>query len=187
MAHKDAAACGVRGMKLNETFPVIKRSPRTLNMGFTLPSPFMLMGGVALAFGITTIMFWNLYRGAVNDYANFKASVEQAQEQIRLDNERKLAELLDLNKRSTDGWNTALLQLSKRSPIRVQPVRCPSVLPSVPGATSSFDESAAKPLVSPDGSITVEQCEVAANNAAADAAQVVWLQHWIRGAREATK
>ncbi len=155
--------------------------------GFFIPSPMMFLGGAAIVMGITTILFYNLYRGAVNDYANFKASVEQAQEQIRIENERKIAELTELNRQSKAGWDDALAALSKRPPIRVQPVRCPSSMPTVSFAPTGTDGPAKEPQPDPARYITIEQCEAIANNAIEDALKVVSLQDWIRKAREATK
>lgn len=154
--------------------------------GFIIPSPSMLMGGAILALSITTFLFWNLYRSTANDFANYRAQVETINEQIRVDTERKLAELADLQQRTEQNWRIALDALKSR-PIRVRNNCGSGALPTVPNAAG---EIAGPPIeLRPDstGSITVEQCEQVANNAANDAAQVIHLQSWILQQHEATK
>lgn len=59
--------------------------------GFILPSPFILMGGVALAFGISTILFFNLWRASANELSSYIAKVEAANAQVAAENEALLA------------------------------------------------------------------------------------------------
>lgn len=147
--------------------------------GFIIPSPTMLMGGAILALSITTFLFWNLYRSTANDYANYKATVEAVNEQIRVDTERKLAELAELQWRTEQNWRTALDALKSR-PIRVR---------------NNCSTGEVSPVSNPNGTnetsiervISTGECEAVANNAVFDAAQVLHLQAWIQRQHEVTK
>ena len=150
--------------------------------GFVMPSPLMLVGGVALAFGISTLLFWRLYNGAIDDLATYRAQVEAAQEQVRLENERKHQELMAVNVRLESGWSNALDELRARPAlIRVRPNSCPGAVPSVPTPTAVPNEAA------PVDTISAEQCAAFLHDGIQDAAQVMWLQDWIKQAVEATK
>ena len=155
--------------------------------GFILPSPMMLMAGVSLALGLSTFMFYRLYQGAVDDYANFKSTVEAHQEQIRIDNDRKLAAAAHVNATAQAGWKSAVAELDKHKRIRVQPVRCPGAMPALSTAAVGLNVTSQELRSDTAVSITVEQCETVANNASYDAAQVVHLQSWITNQVEAMK
>ena len=181
MGRETATSCGVRSVN----YPAKLIRP---NRGFILPSPLMLVGGVALAFGITTLMFWRLYSGTLSEYQTFRAGVEQAQEQIEIDNRRKLDRMAEAHERSKQGWESALAVLAaKRSAahIRVQPDSDKGRVSSIPAAPGK--SNAATPELRPDPSISVAECEVRVNNAVQDAAQVVHLQAFIIKQREASK
>ena len=155
--------------------------------GFILPNPyFLLAAGIAIAvsFGLG---YWRGWQSGMENYYEFKADVEQAQESIRLDTERKMAAALQINERATAGWKSALVELDRAGRIRVQPVRCPAIMPTVPAATSRTDGPAVEYRPDPLDSITIEQCEIRVNNAVRDAVQVVHLQDFINRMHEATK
>ena len=148
--------------------------------GFIIPSPTMLMGGAILALSITTFLFWNLYRSTANEYATYKAEVEAINEQIRVDTERKLAELADLQQRTEQNWRVALDALKSR-PIRVRNDGCKGEMPSISVTPTGTNEAPAQLVIS------TGECEAVANNAVFDAAQVLHLQAFIRKQHEVTK
>ena len=145
----------------------------------------MLRAGVSLALGLSTIMFYRLYQGAIDDYANFKSSVATQMEALRIENEAKLAAMGAVQRRTEDGWREALDALRKRGGIRVLPARCPGVVPAVPITTERLNEAPTEPR--PDTEISVAECEGRVNNAVQDATHVVWLQHWIQQQHDVTK
>jgi hypothetical protein len=157
--------------------------------GFVFPplllSPTGIMGMAIAVLLLTNFITYSLYKSEVAAYAQFKADVLTQQEQIRIENERKLAKLSDLNKQATEGWKSALDALGKRGPIRVQPTRCPGVMPAISVAPRAADAATKEPAA--DRTVTVEACELIANNAVIDTVQLVMLQEWILKAREATK
>jgi hypothetical protein len=151
---------------------------------FTPLSP--LTTGLAVAIAallLTNFITYSLYKSEVAEYAQFKAEILTQQEQIRIDNERKLAKLADINHQAVIGWKSALDALGKRGSIRVQPVCRQGSLPTVPAATSRVADAPKEPAAD----ITVAQCESIANNAVEDTLKLVMLQEWIHKAREATK
>jgi hypothetical protein len=152
--------------------------------GFILPNPyFLLAAGITLAvsFGAG---YWRGWSSGMEKYYAFKSDVETQQEAVRMENDRKLAAMAVVQRRTEDGWRTAIDEL-QRNRIRVQPVRCPGVMPTIPAAVERPD---AAPVESGLGStISVTECEGRVNNAANDAAHVIWLQHWIKQQHEASK
>ena len=153
--------------------------------GFILPSPFLAMSGVALAFGISTIMFWRLYAATNNEYQAFRANVEQAQKQIEDDNRRTMARLAEEFKKTEQGWKRTI-DLVNRSPrIRVQ--SCSNQGGMSPVSTATRLSPSAPTQLRFDPGISVAECEKRVNNAVQDAAQVVHLQSWILNTREASK
>jgi hypothetical protein len=155
-----------------------------------LPNPyFLLAAGIAIAvsFGLG---YWRGWSSGMENYYEFKGRVEAANEQVKDENERKLADATAVAKRATDGWETALRELDQRGRvIRVQPARCPKV-PAVPNAGGQAHVAAEERAADPAGNetaISVEQCETVANNAVEDAAKVLWLQDFIVKQHEATK
>ena len=181
MGRETATSCGVRSVN----YPAKLIRP---NRGFILPSPLMLVGGVALAFGITTLMFWRLYSGTLSEYQTFRAGVEQAQEQNEIEYRRKLDRMAEEYARTQESWQSALAVLAaKRSAahIRVQPDSDKGRVSAVSITAGKSD--AATPELLADPSISVAECEVRVNNAVQDAAQVVHLQDFIVKQREASK
>ena len=152
--------------------------------GFVLPSPLLIVTLIAIALGAMAAIFWSLYQGALDDYREFKISVEVQQENIRIANEHKLALSEARTAEADAGWKAALALLGKRGPIRVRPDICPGTVPTVPVAAARVDEAAPELRSDPVVSITVEQCEARVNAAVVDAAQVTWLQHWIKQQHE---
>lgn len=151
-----------------------------------LPNPyFLLAAGIAIAvsFGAG---YWRGWSSGMEKYYEFEGRVKAENEQIRIDNERKLAAMGLVQRRTEDGWRTALAEL-QRNRIRVQPIRCQGAVPGVPAPAGRPDEAAAELRPDPAISITVDQCEARVNAAANDAAQVVWIQQWIKDRHEASK
>jgi hypothetical protein len=137
---------------------------------------------IAAVCAVTAVLFFNLYQGKVDEFANYKSAVESAQEQVRLENERKVADLVAVNTRLDAGWSDALDDLRSVSAIRVRKPNCSTgALPDVPAAPSEPDAATA------EREIGAEQCEAIANNAVTDAAHVMWLQHFINEQHKATK
>lgn len=155
----------------------------TNQRGFINPlllNPWAL-AAMAASLAIYSFYLYNKgYNNGYQHYIEFRANVEAEQEQIRIDTERKLKQLADLQKRTEDNWRIALDSLRNR-PIRVQPGRCSGTLPAVSAATGAADAATAQLIIS------TGECEAIANNAVIDAAQVIHLQHWINMQREASK
>ena len=160
--------------------------------GFILPSPMLLVGGVAVIFGITTLMFARMYQGAVNDYANYKASVVAQMEQVRIDNEITLAEAHAAVKRNADGWATARADLARSSgSFRVRSdcdkgaVRPATAAGQV--ADGAAEKSATGATAPAPTEFSIPEAESIIHDAANDAGQVIWLQDYINGIQKAYK
>lgn len=109
--------------------------------GFILPSPLMLVGGAALAFGITTLMFWNLYQGALNDFATYRARTEAQAEAIEAENQRILAEAKQNGAAVKAGYDNALglLARSYNSRLNGLSASCGSSMPRFTFPTGRVD------------------------------------------------
>ncbi len=141
--------------------------------GFVIPSPFMLMSGAALAFGITTIMFWRLYAATSADYSEFRARVEAEQEQIDRDHKRRITELTEINASLSTQYRLDLADLRNR-PVRVLTNCDKGTVSSAPVTIERVDGTPKESVV-----ITSQQCESVANDATADALKVIALQDYI--------
>lgn len=142
--------------------------------------------GAIAVLAVLAILFYNLYRGAVNDLATYRAEVEAAQEQVRLDNERKINELVAVNVRLESGWNDAVRALRDRPTIRVRPNSCPRTVPAVPANAGEPTQLPVEESRS-GAEVSVAECETRLNVAIEDAAVIEWMKHWEASAHEATK
>jgi hypothetical protein len=130
-----------------------------------------------------------LYKDAVNECAKFRANVEQAQEQSRLDSERREIEYRDISQQSSDAWAAALAYSRSHPVVRVLPrPDCNK------GTSTSVSVTGLKPTqetaqfgLGREVVIAVEECQQRLENAAVDAAQVITLIEWIRKTHEASK
>jgi hypothetical protein len=115
--------------------------------------------------------------------------VEQAQEQNRLESERREVEYRDISQQSSDAWAAALAYSRRHPVVRVLPrPDCDSGKgTSVSTAIEGLDVGTAQRGLGQEVVIAVEQCEARLNNAAIDAAQVITLIDWIRKTHEASK
>lgn len=185
MARQDAEVGGVRGVIIPPK--IISNNQR----GYILPSPTMLLGGVAVALGISTMLFLNLYKGALNDFANFRASVEAINAQIAQDNAAKLITAIKERDANANGWLAATADLDKRPVIRVQSdCGARQMRGTAPASTSTHApaaESAPSPQPDAPTEISVTEAESTINRGLKDSAQVLWLQDYILGQQEAYK
>ena len=115
-------------------------------------------------------------------YYAFKADVESAQEQIRIDNEAKLKAMANVAGHAAEGWNAALRELDRIGRVvRVQPRRCEGILPTDPTAPPGIDATAETRTIS------AEQCEAYLTDGIHDAAQLLHLQKFLIDQHEASK
>ena len=160
--------------------------------GFILPSPYMLLAAgiaIAVSFGLG---YWKGYGNGISKYYEFKANVEQAQESLRIEHERRVLEMGRINTEALSRWKQAAADLDalrSRGPIiRVQPAKCPggavSAIPQpATGASATAEESRPDPALT----LTVEQCEARINVAIDDAVRFMHLQAWVLKQVEASK
>lgn len=138
---------------------------------------------IAIAsFAVAALMTY-LYQGEVTDHAEYRASIEAAQQQIQADNAARIAAAEQINIDTATGWAAAMASL--RAGGHVSRLRKPAdhrpTLPTVPDAAGQLDAatedggSGAATLAA-----AVAVCERLEADAAQDAAQLIWLQHWIR-------
>ena len=151
--------------------------------GFVLPSPTMLMAAVIIALSISNVVFVTLYRSIVNEYSNFKSTVEKESELLRLDNERKLAEINAVTRQVESDYAKARAALAAGP--RVVRVRSAcsgtGILPTLTSPAQGLDATAETRTIDP------AQCETYLNAGIADATQLIWLQKFILDAHEASK
>lgn len=150
-----------------------------------------LYGGIALvlAFSHTYVYFFGKNEG-LKRYYEFKADVEEQQEQIRLDNERKLKEARDAAQLANDGWQAAADYWKRNPVVRVLPGRCDSTASlKATGTVEGLDANAGTRLPDPTGNATVEvsvdRCEELIGKGVKDAAHVLHLQQYVNGLCEA--
>lgn len=160
------------------------------NRGFILPLPSMLMGGLVIALTLISVLFYNLYLGAIDDFSTYRASVEVVQDQIKLDNDRKLAAALETNQRAAAGWRSTLDELSKRpAVIRVRVKDCGAgtatqTTPTATGVDAATAESQSSTESSNATEVSGTEAETIIGRGIRDAAQVLWLQDYILGQQE---
>lgn len=148
--------------------------------GFILPNPYMIMGAAAVVVVAFGLGYWKGWSSGMENYYEFKSQVEAANEQIRIDTEKKLDELAELQRVTEANWRIALDTLRNR-PIRVRNNCGTGEMPSIPTPTGRPDEAPAQLVIS------TGECETVANNAVFDAAQVLHLQAFIKQQHEVTK
>ena len=157
----------------------------TSQRGFVLPSPTLIMAGVIIGLSISNLLFFNLYRGVADEYSAFKSTVETQSEALRLDNERKLQELAEVNrqveKQYLDG-RRRLADLGRT--VRVQANRCEGTMPTLSIPAQGTAGAGLKQPPRADIQLTVEQCEQVANDAVIDAMTLNALQQWVREVSE---
>lgn len=148
--------------------------------GFLLPMglPWMILGGTALAFGISTLMFWNLYRGAVNDYATYKAEIEAVNETLRVEHRRESARAEQATEDLRAGYTAAIVYLTDDYNSRLKrlsPRNSGGVLPADTCPARGADETA------PDDRLAAyENAALKLEAEAAETtAQLVYLQDWV--------
>lgn len=137
---------------------------------------------------VSNAFFIERWRAANERYANFKSSVEMAQKQAEAEALRKEEEYRRVNQEVVAGWSAAVDWYRKHPRIvrvRVRDNR-PAQVPAISAPAASDDEVATEPRFD-TGGITAIECEERLNNAILDAAQVIWLQEWIRQQREVAK
>jgi hypothetical protein len=149
-----------------------------------LPSPYMLLAAgiaIAVSFGLG---YWKGYGNGISKYFEFKANVEQAQETLRLEHERRVTEMARINREAVEGWQQAAADLDalrKRGPIiRVLPGQCPpSLVSDIPKPSAGTDGPAKESGPDPALTLTVEQCEARINIAIDDTVRFTHLQAWV--------
>lgn len=159
--------------------------------GFILPSPLMLVGGVALAFGISTLMFWRLYAATNAEYQTFRATVVAQQEAFESAQNRRLVAMAKENERNAKGWTAANAALARRPPVRVQSDCGARGLSSPASPGLRLDAAATQSGVGSTGAtspeVSVSQAEQIIEKGVKDAARVLWLQDYIESMREQYK
>jgi hypothetical protein len=168
-----------------ETYPVVKRQ-----RGFILPSPTLIASGAAIMFGIAAMMFFNLYKGALNDFAVFRAQVEATNNAIAAENARRVAEAIASRDANAAGLAAARVELGKRPPvIRVQSDCGARIMQAAPAARQVADAGASERTPSPAApettTLSVAEAETAIGRGIDDAITVYWLQDYIEGQRDA--
>jgi hypothetical protein len=143
----------------------------------------MLMAAVIIGLSISNLLFFQLYRGTANEYAQFSADVSAAQEAIRLDNERKLQALAETNRQVADDYAKARAALAAGPRVvRVRDTCSGSGILPTPAAPASGLDATAETRT-----ITAEQCEAYLADGLADAQQLTFLQQWAIKTHEASK
>lgn len=156
--------------------------------GFVLPSPMMLLGGVALAFSLSTLMFYRLYQGAVDDFAHFQAAVEAEQNALKAENDARHAAMVAAAANLARGWDDALRNSrSKPSSVRVQSDCGAREMQALPAPPRKPDGSPAELRLNAERTITTSECETRLNKSFEASAQVLWLQQWAKDQHNASK
>ena len=158
--------------------------------GFALTSPTMLLFAIVTALAMSNAAFVYLYRSAVDDLSSFKSTVEKEGELLRIENERKLQEVAEVNRQVNDDYAKARAALAGRP--RVVRVResCSGtgILPTVSsnaGITANLPVE--EPRFSAEHVITVEECETRLGYAIEDAVTIEWMKDWAAQVYEASK
>jgi hypothetical protein len=138
---------------------------------------------IAITATLTALLFLNLYSGVKDEYSNFKSAVAKESELLRLDNERKLAEINAVTRQVESDYAKARAAMAAGP--RVVRVRdtCSGtgILPANGTAATGIDATPST------GTIDPAQCETYLNAGIADATQLMWLQKFILDAHEASK
>lgn len=160
------------------------------NRGFVLPSPFMLMGGVALAFGITTLMFYNLWRASANEFSTYVATVEATNAKIAQENAKRLAEAKQATTDVANDHAVAMGVLAKSYNSRLNGLQraCgSSATRTIASSATGTNGFTSDNRLIESGVITTQDAaaafEEAANRLEKDAAvttvKLVYLQDWV--------
>ena len=150
--------------------------------GFFIPSPSMLMAGAIVLLSISNVIFFKLWRNAIDEFAHYRAAVVAAQKQAEADADKARIESERITADVSNSWQAALDHARRHPVVRVLQSRCDlpqagaisHAASGTDGATSQFTISAA-------------ECEAVANDAVIDATHILYLQDWIKRQHEASK
>lgn len=145
-----------------------------------IATPFSIALAAIAVLVITNVITFKLYRSAEHELANFKAQVVAAQEQARIEAERKRAEAERLVAQVSQSWADAL-EYARAHPRVVRVLQPASDCGTGQEAASTIqgtDEASATGQLG--ATIDAAKCEAIANMGIVDAAQVLHLQAYIR-------
>lgn len=148
--------------------------------GFIIVPMYLALAAIAVLV-ITNVITFKLYRSAEHELFNFKAQVAAAQEQVRIEAERKQAEAERLVAEVSKSWSDAL-EYARAHPrvVRVlQSAGCGGTGQETASTVQGTDEASATGQLG--ATIDAAKCEVIANMGIVDAAHVLHLQAYING------
>lgn len=146
-------------------------------------SPTGIMAAIIVALSISNVVFIKLYGAANEQYANHRAAVVAAQKQAEADREHQRAEQERLMAVYGDAWAAA-----RRPVVRVLPARgCVPQAGPVSATAGQPDAPTAEQRLDSAIVVAADECQVRLENAVMDAAQVRWLEQWIKDQHEASK
>jgi len=137
-------------------------------------SPYTYIAGFVILLVSHGFVYFTGKEHGLERYYDLKSSVEKESELLRLDNERKLQALSEVNRQVADDYAKARAALAAGH--RVVRVResCSGtgILPTAAAPAQGLDAAAEA------RTITAEQCEAYLNDGLQDAQQLMWLQDW---------
>lgn len=150
--------------------------------GFISLMPTTVLFGMVVALLFTNTLVWGWWQEAKDEHSHYVAAVEAVQEQVRVDNDRKLAEAETATQFTAEGFRAAVdYWRAHPRTVRVLPINCdPGTRAETPSTVWGTDASTAEPAAGA-AVLTAGQCEARLNNAILDASQVIWLQTYIAG------
>lgn len=142
-----------------------------------IPLPYKLAAIAVLL----VIAFFAGRSNGLEQYYSFRAEVEAQQEALAEQAARAREESERINADTVVGWRAAAdywRDHPRTITVRV-PASCdPSGLRPIPTAAPGLDATTAQREIGP------VECEAIANNAVLDAAQLMWLQDWVKQQHE---
>lgn len=155
--------------------------------GFVIPgfllSPSGIMATLIVVLSLSNVLFFKLWQGKADELAEYRANVVAQQQALAAEAARAKDESDRISRDTAAGW-AAAVEWHRRNggAIRVRSDCNPATLRPVPAASG-------EPTVSPvqqgfGTELDVAQCETRVNGAVFDAAQLIWLQEWVRKQHE---
>ncbi len=152
-----------------------------------IPLPYKLAAVAIAALALFGFGYWKGYQNEHDKFVTFKSAVEQAQEQIRIENERKLAALNDLSDRYERDLRSAHVALADKR-VRVSNNCGQGGVQAVPAHAGGLAQLPQQESGLGSGrSITAQECEKRINWAVEDAAMIEWYKSWDIDRIEATQ
>jgi len=146
----------------------------------SLISPTSITAAMIVALSLSNVLFYKLWQGKSDDYAQLQAQVSLERRQAKDDAERAKERADRVSMDIATEYGAALDRLRKSQPaIRVLPATNCGVPHS--NANPAFGLNVSPTLNTADPTaITAAECEAILSEAIEDSAQLAWLQHWFR-------